>query len=729
MKRVLSWAIVVVMLLTLCPLPAVADSVRMMDGSAAPGSAVSLTLGIGRTLPVTRESVAVPSWSMTTLSGQTITQNTYAGKTQLLIFYKAEMDADGYYAVCGNSANMISEIGNASWRDTAGLQIILAESNYGTAESTAAFLNRFGSINGGSIVCAYDGIYAFSEMYYAYPNADNINRFCICAVIQDGMLKAMWDGNVSVSDIEEELSKYIDIGQDSNIDVTIVQGQYRQTEARKMLAMINEFRTGNNAWYWNEDDETKTTYAPNTLGTLRYDYTLEKIAMQRAAELAINFSHTRPNGQSCFSIEEDGVTSWGENIAYGNIISTASDAFTLWREDDYPYVGQGHRRNMLYPEFTAVGFGCFYCNGRYYWTQEFGYSHSGAAATAANDGNTSVSVEYRKDLYPNQPGTSTTQTGWQKKDGYWYYYDANGAKVTGWQSIGGKWYYFNSSGAMLTGWQKVNGKWYYFNLGDDGSMATGWKKLGGKWYYFNLGDNGSMVTGWKTLNGKKYYFNLGDDGSMATGWKTLNGKKYYFNLGDDGSMVTGWKKLSDKWYYFKPGDDGSMVTGWQTLSGKRYYFNSDGAMLTGWQKLSGKWYYFKPGDDGSMVTGWQTLGGKRYYFNSDGSMATGWQKLSGKWYYFAPGDSGYMLTGWQKLSNKWYYFNSDGSMVTGWKKLGTKWYYFLPGDNGQMVTGWKQIDGDWYYFMPGNDGSMVTGTMTIDGKSYTFASNGVCTNP
>ena len=117
-------------------------------------------------------------------------------------------------------------------------------------------------------------------------------------------------------------------------------------------------------------------------------------------------------------------------------------------------------------------------------------------------------------------------TGWQKIDGMWHYYDANGAALTGWQKLSGRWYYFNGSGVMQTGWQKVNGKWYYFNLGDDGSMATGWKKLGGKWYYFNPGD----------------------DGSMAIGWKTLNGKKYYFNLGDDGSMVTGWKKLSDKWY-------------------------------------------------------------------------------------------------------------------------------------------------------------------------------------
>ena len=36
------------------------------------------------------------------------------------------------------------------------------------------------------------------------------------------------------------------------LDVT-----YGQSEAREMLDMINEFRTGNVAWYWDEDNETQ----------------------------------------------------------------------------------------------------------------------------------------------------------------------------------------------------------------------------------------------------------------------------------------------------------------------------------------------------------------------------------------------------------------------------------------------------------------------------------------
>ena len=90
-------------------------------------------------------------------------------------------------------------------------------------------------------------------------------------------------------------------------------GTYGQTEARKITSMVNEFRTGNEAWYWNSDDQTKTTC--KNLKKLKYDYELEKAAMQRAMEIALNFSHTRPDGTSCFTAYS--YTSAGENIAAG----------------------------------------------------------------------------------------------------------------------------------------------------------------------------------------------------------------------------------------------------------------------------------------------------------------------------------------------------------------------------------------------------------------------------
>mgnify|MGYP005805039819 CR=1 FL=1 len=144
---------------------------------------------------------------------------------------------------------------------------------------------------------------------------------------------------------------------------------YGQTEARKMHQMINDFRTGDETWVWSEDDTTKITY--KNLGTLQYDPALEEVAMQRAAEIAVYYSHTRPNGNDCYTAYPSGYSAMGENIAWGQ--TSAEQVFIAWREDDKNYAGQGHRRNMLSSDFNAVGIGHVTYNGIDYWTQEFGY--------------------------------------------------------------------------------------------------------------------------------------------------------------------------------------------------------------------------------------------------------------------------------------------------------------------------------------------------------------------
>ncbi len=183
-------------------------------------------------------------------------------------------------------------------------------------------------------------------------------------------------------------------------------GTFMQTEARSMLATINEFRTTGNMWYWNEDDTTKTylNSEGNTyLAGLTYDYNLEQIAMQRAAEIAVDFAHDRPAGTSFNGYTYGGTTSYGENILYHTsytyygFSSSMEMAFDQWREEDESYSGQGHRRNMLYTDFTCVGIGAFYYDGMYCWVQEFGYTNSDAAQTTANDSQTTVPVTIRDD--------------------------------------------------------------------------------------------------------------------------------------------------------------------------------------------------------------------------------------------------------------------------------------------------------------------------------------------
>ena len=159
-------------------------------------------------------------------------------------------------------------------------------------------------------------------------------------------------------------------------------GEYCQTDAREMLNMINSFRTGTDAWYWNSDNATKTVRSD--LAPLSYDYNLEKAAMTRATELSVIYSHTRPNNRSCFTTYPDSVSgAMGENIAMG--YRSAEDVFEAWKEEYDDYDGQGHRRNMLDERFTKVAISCFTVDGVKYWVQEFAGGNSSSAVTPANN--------------------------------------------------------------------------------------------------------------------------------------------------------------------------------------------------------------------------------------------------------------------------------------------------------------------------------------------------------
>ena len=157
-----------------------------------------------------------------------------------------------------------------------------------------------------------------------------------------------------------------------------VKANFRYEDGRKMLDLINNFRTGKDAWYLAEDNKTRVEV--KGLGKLSYDYNLEKTAMQRAVEIAVYFNHTRPDGSAWSAAFPGGCTTRGENICYG--YGNANAAFTAFAEEDKDYAGQGHRRNMLRKEFTKVGIGCVKVGNTVYWAQAFGGGAAGGSDSA-----------------------------------------------------------------------------------------------------------------------------------------------------------------------------------------------------------------------------------------------------------------------------------------------------------------------------------------------------------
>ncbi|MDO4183199.1 MAG: leucine-rich repeat protein [Coriobacteriia bacterium] len=103
------------------------------------------------------------------------------------------------------------------------------------------------------------------------------------------------------------------------------------------------------------------------LGALAMDADLLDAAMQRAAETSIYYSHTRPNGDTCYTACSKMN---GENIAAG--YGSPSSVMDGWMNSS------GHKANILGSGYASVGIGVFYSCGTYYWTQCFG---NGAATT------------------------------------------------------------------------------------------------------------------------------------------------------------------------------------------------------------------------------------------------------------------------------------------------------------------------------------------------------------
>ena len=102
------------------------------------------------------------------------------------------------------------------------------------------------------------------------------------------------------------------------------------------------------------------------VSSLTLDSSLVEAASIRVKELSDSFSHTRPNGSSCFTVlSELGISygTAGENIAAG--YSSSQSVMEGWRSSS------GHYQNIISSKFKKIGIGVNIVNNQYYWVQIF----------------------------------------------------------------------------------------------------------------------------------------------------------------------------------------------------------------------------------------------------------------------------------------------------------------------------------------------------------------------
>ena len=138
------------------------------------------------------------------------------------------------------------------------------------------------------------------------------------------------------------------------IQVT-VSGMTYYDEAFEVLAIVNEER------------------AAQGLPPLAMDKSLLESAMLRAGEIGLYYSHTRPDGTVCFTVNDK---AWGENIAIG--YTSAADVMDGWMNSE------GHRNNILNNRWSSIGIGCMEINNMLCWVQLFGEVKAETVAQPAN---------------------------------------------------------------------------------------------------------------------------------------------------------------------------------------------------------------------------------------------------------------------------------------------------------------------------------------------------------
>lgn len=245
-----------------------------------------------------------------------------------------------------------------------------------------------------------------------------------------------------------------------------------------------------------------------------------------------------------------------------------------------------------------------------------------------------------KKLYLIDKTTMKVLTGWQRYNGYIYYFKPKtGLAVSGVCTIKGKQYVFTEKNTLrVNGQIEIDGKAYYCN--ENGEVVKGIVKRKnevGKVYYKYY--DPSTSTGYPDLGGKSIgivdgKYCVDNRGILHLRVQCIQGKYYYFDE-ETLEMQTGVYSMGEKGYlyYFDPKEKSGIVSseGIAKKNGKLYYFipttKSYSYLYEGLKYvyeedakkagLDGV-YYFDRSNGAAMCDASKTIGAVKYTFGANG---------------------------------------------------------------------------------------------------------------
>lgn len=297
-------------------------------------------------------TIEAPEYTFTTLDGSKVSSNGKGYEATVLMFGST---------TCSNTGYTLSEVAKSDWIKSSNIRVIFIEFQQASKEETQSFVNRYGSKD---IISCYDttskanGAMWFYVMRY-YGSASTAAAPVTVLIDGDNMIQDIYlEGAQSADDLITKINKFADteyVPKDPyygvNVNLTI-HGMEDYNSANKVYELVNQARI------------------KNGLTPLYLDKDLTETAMQRAAELAVYYSHVRPDGSECFTIFPHSQTGRWENIAVGAV--DADMVMESWIDSP------GHYANIMQERATNIGVGCFIDDkGMRYWVQCFdGYTEN-----------------------------------------------------------------------------------------------------------------------------------------------------------------------------------------------------------------------------------------------------------------------------------------------------------------------------------------------------------------
>lgn len=280
-------------------------------------------------------------WTLTTMDGKIINESTYAGKLRIYTFVACD---------CTNSMGAVRRLANSEWISNDDIKAIVIFDDRSTMEEKQNFINT-NAPNNKDIVFAYGDRSGIMRIHYMSSTLNPSEMsYAICAVVDKNNIirRARESCSYSTADAfyNSAVNDYLYTIEQNDLLTFDINGTFDYDEAYNVFTELNALR------------------GKLGLPALTLDKDLVDAAMQRAAEISIYFSHTRPNGTDPFTVFPPGAFVSAENLAIGQ--KNASEAIKGWTNSP------GHYKNMTLNNIDSVGIGCFYQeDGTRCWVQLF----------------------------------------------------------------------------------------------------------------------------------------------------------------------------------------------------------------------------------------------------------------------------------------------------------------------------------------------------------------------